>query len=122
METGEWKLAAGLLQEARLVDPSDPDVLAELGWVTWQLDKDHESAEEFLKLAVAFDADHFAAICYLGKLSIEAGDEEGAAKWLPRVMELDRSQRWARRALRKLEAEQAAFGKQPGLKFWKKGE
>ncbi len=118
----EWKLAASLLEEARLVNPSDPDVLAHLGWVTWILERDQEAAEEFLQLAVAFDRNHLNAISYLGKLALEVGDEDRAHKWLTRVMELDRTQRWARRALRKLPAREADQG-QKGLRFWgRKGE
>lgn len=121
VEAGEWRLAAGLLKEARLINPSDPDVLAHLGWVTWKLEKDEESAEEFLRLAVTFNGSHAAAIGYLARLSVDTGDTEAAHKWLNRVLELDRGQRWARRALRKLpplEQEQP----QKGLKFWRKGD
>lgn len=121
VQAGEWKLAAGLLKEARVADPSDPNVLAELGWVTWKLDKDRDAAEEFLKLAVAFDKKHLAATSYLGKLALDVEDHEAARKWLEKVMEIDRSQRWARRAIRKLptpEAEQTSRG----LKFWRKGD
>lgn len=122
VEAGQWKVAAGLLKEARLLNPSDPDVLAELGWVTWKLDKDHESAEEFLQLAVTFDRGHLVGLSYLGKLALEVGDDGEARKWLERVMELDKSQRWARRALRKLPRPQPEGGKQPGFKFWRKGD
>jgi len=122
VEAGQWKTAAGLLKEARLVNPSDPDVLAQLGWVTWQMDKDREAAEEFLQLAVAFDRNHLDAVIYLGKVALEAGDDDEAIRWLNRVMELDRSQRWARRALRKLTPSPTDGGKQSGLKFWRKGD
>jgi len=121
VQAGEWRLAAGLLKEARVKDPSDPDVLAELGWVTWKLEKDKDAAEEFLQLAVAFDKKHLAATTYLGKVALESDDVDGARKWLEKVLELDRSQRWARRAIRKLptpEAEQQSRG----LKFWRKGD
>ena len=122
IDGGEWKLAASLLEEARLTSPSDPEVLAHLGWVTWNLERDREAAQELLQLAVAFDKEHLNAICYLGKLALDVGDDEAAHKWLTRVMELDRSQRWAQRALRKLPPRAAGQG-QKGLRFWgRKGE
>ncbi len=122
MEAEQWKIAAGLLEDARLINPSDPDVLAELGWVKWKLDQDAESAAEFLKLAVAFDRKHMPGISYLGKLALETGDQNEARKWLEKVMELDRSQRWARHALRKIQRSQSEGAKQSGLKFWRKGD
>ncbi len=103
MEAGRWDRALAILHTLRMQNPSDPDVLAELGWCAHNHGSSETTApEEYLRLAVTFDADHEKALEYLARLALHQDDTEGARGRLKRLTRLNPQNRWARRALRKL--------------------
>ena len=136
MEDGKFRDAVALLRKERLENPSHPDVLADLGWATWKSrgvgEDDPSEAEEFLQLAWTFDAKNARAAGFLAKVAMETQQEEAAAKWLSRVVKLDPTAVWAKRALGGRKSTPAGSSKQksgqvsrkstPGRRFWRKGE
>jgi len=132
IEDGKFREAVTLLRKERLENPSHPDVLADLGWATWRArspgDDDPAEAEEFLQLAWTFDAKNARAATFLAKVAMETHQEEAAAKWLTRVLKLDPTAGWAKRALAGRKSASTAKSSQvsrkstPGRRFWRKGE
>ena len=132
MDDGKFREALALLRKARLENPSHPDVLADLGWATWNArpvdESDSSEAEEFLQLAWTFDPKNARAAGFLAKIAMDAGDDDVAAKWLARVVKLDKTATWAKRALATrrsnpgTKSSQVARKSSPGRRFWRKGE
>ncbi len=136
MEEGKFREAVALLRKERLENPSHPDVLADLGWATWKSravgEDDPGEAEEFLQLAWTFDAKNARAASFLAKVALETHQEELAAKWLSRVIKLDPTATWAKRALAggstspggapQRKSGQVPKKSSPGHRFWRKGE
>ena len=104
MDKGDHKAALALLKQARVDDPSSPDIMADLGWATWNLQgAKNGDAEEFLRLALTFDANHLAGLEYLAKVLVEQNDVETATVLIQRLVKLNPKSQWAKKALANLE-------------------
>jgi curved DNA-binding protein CbpA len=100
MTQGDFAGALPFLKKARLDDPSSPDIMADLGHVTWKLKGiKNGDAEEFLRLALTFDAKHPLALETLARISVESDDLELAKKLLQQLVKVAPDPTWARRAL-----------------------
>ena len=125
MDKGHHKDALAMLRQLRLEDPSDPDVLADLGWAEWRTKgasaKDPEAADEFLRLALTFNPSHARALEYHARIGMEMGNSEEAVVRLKRVLAVDKSASWARQALADLESGNAPPSGGKGGRFWRKG-
>jgi curved DNA-binding protein CbpA len=100
MDKGDFKSALSLLKKARVDDPSSPDIMADLGWATWNIQGGKNGdAEEFLRLALTFDSNHLAGLEYLAKVLVEQRELETATILLQRLVKLNPKSQWARKAL-----------------------
>lgn len=100
---GRWSQALQMLKQARLEDPSSPDVMAALGWTTWNLRGDKGGdAEEFLKLALTFDPRHASGLEWLARIKVEKNELESAKRLLQQLIKVGDDPRWAQTALRNL--------------------
>ena len=104
---GKFKAAVSLLESARRANPSDPQVLAELGWATWKARKwgseEDEAAEEYLRLALTFEPQNTRAMEFLARIAIEKGEKDKAQQILKRILKLTKDSEWARTALLSLQ-------------------
>ena len=95
------------LESARRANPSDPQVLAELGWATWKARKwgseEDKAAEEYLRLALTFDPKNTRAMEFLARIAIEKGEKDKAQQILKRILKLTKDSEWARTALLSLQ-------------------
>jgi hypothetical protein len=92
-----------MLKQARLENPSSPDVMAALGWTTWNLRGDKGGdAEEFLKLALTFDPRHANGLEWLARIKVEKNELESAKRLLQQLIKVSDDPRWAQTALRNL--------------------
>jgi len=100
MDKGDFKSALSLLKQARVDDPSSPDIMADLGWATWNLQgTKNGDAEEFLRLALTFDSNHLAGLEYLAKVLVEQNDLDTAKILIQRLVKLNPKSQWAKKAL-----------------------
>jgi Flp pilus assembly protein TadD len=102
LNNNQFAEAAKVLEEARLEKPSDPGVLADLGWARWkarQWGKDEDVPEEFLRLALTFEPQNTRALEFLARISIDKGESEKAQKILKRILKITPGSEWARAAL-----------------------
>ena len=103
MGQGKHKEALGVLKELRVDNPSDPDIMADLGWATWKIQGGKNGdAEEFLRLAITFDDRHLLGLEYLARVLVEKGDTDTARVLVQRLSKLDPESVWAKKALRNL--------------------
>jgi tetratricopeptide (TPR) repeat protein len=104
---GKFKAAASLLESARRANPSDPAVLAELGWASWKARKwgseADDTAEEYLRLALTFEPQNTRAMEFLARIAIEKGEKDKAQQILKRIIKLTSDSEWARTALLSLQ-------------------
>ncbi len=101
--TGQHKLALSLLKELRVDDPSNPDIMADLGWATWNIQgTKNGDAEEFLKLALTFDDRHLFGLEYLAKLMVEKNEVDTARMLVARLLKLNPASSWAKKAIKNL--------------------
>jgi hypothetical protein len=110
-----------MLSQLRVLHPSNPDVLAALGWATWKFAEDDDSSgQEFLQIALTFDPRHTLALEYLGKIAQDEGDLEQVADLAGRVQKLEPENAWAKDAVNTVETEE----KKPKKKnrFWRRGD
>ena len=99
----QYKEALALLKKVRVDNPSDPDIMADLGWATWNLQgAKNGDAEEFLRLALTFDDRHLLGLEYLAKVLVEKGDLDTARVLIQRLMKLNPSSVWAKKAWKNL--------------------
>ncbi|MDP7112765.1 MAG: tetratricopeptide repeat protein [Myxococcota bacterium] len=125
MSNGDHERARKLLERARRESPSSPDVLADLGWCTWMVQGrttgDASEAEEFLRLAVAFDPRHTSALEFLARITVERGDTDNARQRVKALLRVVPSSGWGNQALQGLGREpDADAGSSGRLRFWKK--
>ena len=122
MDRGEHRAAVPHLERLRQESPSDPDVLADLGWATWHSRQGdpagQANAEEFLQLALTFDGRHLVAAERLARIALAGADPGQARARLRRVLRLEPGASWAQQALDSLPDEDAEGGS--GLMFWRK--
>ena len=124
MADGSFRLALPLLKQARLDDPSSPEVLAALGWATWKTQGDEavDDAVDFLKLALTFDKRSVRALEYLGRIFLSQDDADRARPVLRRFLKHQPTAQWAKDALASL-PEPGTEPSEPAEKgrFWRKG-
>lgn len=125
MANGDHDRARKLLERARRDSPSSPDILADLGWCTWMVQGrttgDASAAEEFLRLAVAFNPRHESALEFLARIAVERGDNEGARSRVKALLRVTPSSAWGTHALQQLGSASGAQSEPSGrLRFWKK--
>ena len=103
MAKGQHKEALTALKELRVDNPSDPDIMADLGWATWKIQgSKNGDAEEFLRLALTFDDRHLLGLEYLAKVLVDKGDTDTARVLVQRLSKLNPDSVWAKKALRNL--------------------
>jgi len=103
LEQGKHKEALTVLKELRVDNPSDPDIMADLGWATWKIQgAKNGDAEEFLRLALTFDDRHLLGLEYLAKVLVEKGDTDTARVLVQRLSKLNPDSIWAKKALKNL--------------------
>ncbi len=84
---GDWAGAIARLAPLREEDPSDVDVLADLGWASWKAKRD----PDFIRLAVTFDSSNARALEYLGRVYGELGEEDKVARIARTLLKVDRT-------------------------------
>ena len=126
MTDGDFSRAVRLLERARRDNPSSPDILSALGWSTWNVmgfdSGSQEAAEEYLKLAVAFDARHLKSLEYLARVAVRCGDKDNSRARLGALLKVVPDHAWGQRALGKI-SKGDEEGDAPGgsrLRFWRK--
>ncbi len=125
MANGDHERARKLLERARRDNPSSPDILADLGWCTWMVlgrtTGDASEAEEFLRLAVAFNPRHDSALEFLARIAVERGDAENARARVKALLRVVPNSGWGTQALQGLGREAGTEPVPSGrLRFWKK--
>lgn len=120
--SGEFPHAVALLKSLRLRNPSDPDVLSELGWAVWKASDDTErsEAEEYLQLATTFNPRHVRSREFLARIALDTGDNEAAYQRLERLLTLQPDAGWAQAALARLPTPEDEKSGVLRLAFWKK--
>ena len=115
IERGQYERAAGILRRLRQENPSDPDVLADLGWAEWRCAKGEsdreESAEDYVRLALTFHPDHARALEFLARIALDQKDIDGARGRLRAVLRVTPDARWARAALDAIGSEGTGGGR-----------
>ena len=126
MADGDYSRAVKLLERARRDNPSSPDILAALGWSTWNARgfgaEGQEAAEEYLRLAVAFDARHLKSLEYLARVAVRSDDTDTSRTRLEALLRVVPDHAWGQRAIGKI-AKADEDGDSPGgsrLRFWRK--
>ena len=106
MAKSDFRTAVALLKQAREQDPSSPRVFAALGWATWSEGGANaaEDAEDYLRLALTFDARSIEALTYLVKVYITQSRLDNARPLLRMLVRLDPDSSWAKRTLAELDA------------------
>jgi Tfp pilus assembly protein PilF len=107
MEMGDWPRALRAFRAERARNPSDPDVLARLGWCEWMAGKSDsaaESAQEYLLLAKTFDPGHEPTLEYLSRLALARNDSDQARRHLKAWLQVNPQASWARSQLSRLPA------------------
>jgi tetratricopeptide (TPR) repeat protein len=119
MKIGAYAAALSFLEEARFMEPNNPDVLAVLGWAHFQATggEEFDEAEGFIDLALSFDERHIKALEYRGRLALEKGEVDRARIMVERLAEADPKNRWAKAQMRQLGANQ---GSKRGFAFWRR--
>jgi tetratricopeptide (TPR) repeat protein len=103
MEQDQYAEALKLLKQARVDDPSSPDIMADIGWSTWKIQgAKNGDAEEFLRLALTFDNNHPRGLEFLAKVLVEQGNVDTAATLIVRLNKVDPGSKWAKKALQNL--------------------
>ena len=118
----EFTRAVNILKHLRLDNPSDPDVLSELGWAVWKesAETEREEAEEYLQLASTFNPRHVRARELLARIAIDCGDNQAAQQRLEQLLKLEPQTQWARSAIAKLPTPDEDRSGAARLAFWKK--
>jgi tetratricopeptide (TPR) repeat protein len=119
VDRGEFAQALPLLQQLRLENPSDAEVISDLGWTTWRLKGNDESAEEYLRLALTFDSSNVRALEFMARISKEQGNEDEARKHVERLLSVDPNSKWGLAAMKSFGP--GGDGAKSGRRFWKRG-
>ncbi|MCO4771685.1 MAG: hypothetical protein KDA24_16755 [Deltaproteobacteria bacterium] len=120
IEARDFGRAVSVLRALRVKNPSDPEVLASLGWAVWKAsaETEREQAEEFLQLATTFNPSHVQAREYLARIALDMADHGTARQRLERLLKVKPDATWARAALGRLPGQDEGGGRR--LAFWKK--
>jgi hypothetical protein len=126
MSRGGFGAASRLLERLRRDEPSNPDVLAELGWAVWKLrgeSNDSESSpEDYIALALTFEPRHLPSLEYHARIAFERGDLDALQERLDRLLAADKQNAWALEVLSS-DALSAAASRRSGgsgLRFWRR--
>jgi hypothetical protein len=117
----DFDAAYRLLSNVRKDRPSCPDTLAALGWTSWRTENlgtnAYDGPEDFLLLALTFDAAHPKALEYFARIAIEKGEKENARNRLLQVLGVTPDAPWALEALEALSPK----GAKSSPRLWPKG-
>ena len=95
----DFETALPILQRYRQENPSDPDVLAKLGWAIWKVKYDFKNAEDYLKLALTFDSKHVLAVEWYAQILVHREERELALKLVQHLLILSPNHQWAQSVL-----------------------
>ena len=116
----DFDQAYRLLTGVRKEKPSCPETLAALGWSAWRTGNlgtnAYDGPEDFLLLALTFDANHPKALEYYARIAIEKGETENARNRLLQLLKAAPESPWAEEALTALNPK----GKKSGMRLWPK--
>ena len=116
----DFDQAYRLLTDVRKEKPSCPKTLAALGWSAWRTGNlgtnAYDGPEDFLLLALTFDANHPKALEYYARIAIEKGETENARNRLLQLLKAAPELPWAQEALSSLNPK----GKKSGMRLWPK--
>jgi hypothetical protein len=122
VETEDFDGAYPQLITVRKERPSCPDTLAALGWCAWRTgnlgSNAYDGPEDYLLLALTFDAAHPKALEYYARIAIDQGQTETARNRLLQVLKVTPTSSWAQQAL----DECAPSSRKGGLRLWPKGK
>ncbi len=106
IDDGDFERAAAILDHLRMHHPSEPDIMAALGWARFHIggEAGADAAEDYLRLALTFEPSHAKALEYASRVAMESGRNDVAESRLRRLLARDPSVSWARKALRDLQA------------------
>lgn len=94
--------ALKVLEFLRAENSSDPEVLANIGWVRWQLKGNQKDAEEYLSLSLTFDPKNIEALSYTADIAIATQDFEKARRYLEALIRLQPNNQLAKGKLAQL--------------------
>jgi len=119
MQIGAFAAALSFLEEARFAEPNNPSILADLGWAHFKVSggEDFQEAEDYVGLALTFDANHPKALEYAGRLALEKGEMEKAMGHIQRLASVDPKNRWAKAQMRQLGTAKTS---KRGFGFWRR--
>ncbi len=122
---GAYGAASRLLERLRRNEPSNPDVLAELGWAVWKLRGTGASGgesdpEDYIALALTFEPAHLASLEYHARIAFERGDLDALQERLDRLLAADRQNRWAVEILSSDALSTSRRSSGSGLRFWRR--
>jgi len=122
IDASDFDAAYALLTKVRRDRPSCPDTLAALGWSAWRTGNlgtnAYDGPEDYLLLALTFDAQHPHALEYYARIAMEKGEKENARNRLLQLLKASPDSSWAQEALDELTPKHASKG---GLRLWPKG-
>jgi tetratricopeptide (TPR) repeat protein len=128
LERGEYAAALPYLEKARQGQPSDPDVLSDLGWASWMIQgsggvsSGPQDPEDYIRLALTFDNRNRRALEYLARIAMAGEDGDLQQKRLKDFLRVAPDEEWAREALKSVmftRKDSSESGR--GLRFWRKG-
>lgn len=109
LAAGDHRKALTMLEVLRHKYPSEPGILADLGWAIWHLrrgeEKGVEEAEDYLRLALTFDARNLTAAERLARIAVARGDMDAARRALAHLLKIQPTATWAKKALSELDPE-----------------
>jgi hypothetical protein len=116
----DFDQAYRLLSDVRKEKPSCPETLAALGWSAWRTGNlgtnAYDGPEDFLLLALTFDANHPKALEYYARIAIEKGETDNARNRLLQLLKAAPESPWAEEALDTLNPK----GRKSGIRLWPK--
>ena len=122
LEEQKFQMAYKVLDKARQDEPSDPDILAALGWAAYHIkhrEKLDDDPEDYLKLALTFEPSHQQALEFMARISLKKGDLESAEELLGRLVKINPEAGWAKRELQQIRSAQSS---EPNRRFWRRGD
>jgi hypothetical protein len=122
IKNGDFDGAYSLLTKVRRDLPSCPHTLAALGWSAWRTGNlgtnAYDGPEDYLLLALTFDAQHPQALEYYARIAMEKGEKENARNRLLQLLKAAPDSEWAQESLDELTPKN---GNKGGLRLWPKG-
>lgn len=104
IESKKYAEALAVLEEQRIETPTDPFILASLGWVNWLIQGTNASTSgedpvEFIDLALTFDSRNMLALEYKAKILLAKGANSQAKAVLKRLLTVEPRAQWAKTSL-----------------------